>query len=199
MRAHAAAFLSDVEARPHSPEAGVAHRNGRNHALVRRRVCRAREHWNARWPFSNPARDDDLTFRFGQDTGVAAMLYLAFTSWPLGDIGRAVTSSRRRGTDRGPRPYRHPRIRENACGNVRTDARRRPARYAECGRTRPDSRVSTICRCGGRLRFFSRAGDAPKSGAPGGGLEDMRRGIELLREQNFLLFDGLLEDRACRS
>ena len=31
------------------------------------------------------------------------------------------------------------------------------------------------------------------SGAPGRGLEDMRRGVELLREQNVLLFDGLLK------
>ena len=38
-----------------------------------------------------PGRDDDLAFRFGQDAGVAAMLYLALTLWPLGDIGRAVS------------------------------------------------------------------------------------------------------------
>ena len=31
------------------------------------------------------------------------------------------------------------------------------------------------------------------SGAPADGLEDMRRGVELLREQNVLLFDGLLK------
>ena len=31
------------------------------------------------------------------------------------------------------------------------------------------------------------------SGALGGGLEDMRRGVELLREQNVLMFDGLLK------
>ena len=31
------------------------------------------------------------------------------------------------------------------------------------------------------------------SGAPGGGLEDMRRGAELLREQNVLIFDGLMK------
>ena len=31
------------------------------------------------------------------------------------------------------------------------------------------------------------------SGALGGGLEDMRRGVELLREQNVLFFDGLLK------
>ena len=30
-----------------------------------------------------------------------------------------------------------------------------------------------------------------QSGPVGGGLEDMRRGVELLREQNFLMFDGL--------
>jgi predicted ATPase len=32
-----------------------------------------------------------------------------------------------------------------------------------------------------------------QSGPAGGGLEDMRRGVELLREQNVLLFDGLLK------
>jgi predicted ATPase len=32
-----------------------------------------------------------------------------------------------------------------------------------------------------------------ESGAIGGGLEDMRRGAELLREQNVLFFDGLLK------
>ena len=32
-----------------------------------------------------------------------------------------------------------------------------------------------------------------QSGPAGGGLEDMRRGIELLREQNFLWLDGLLK------
>ena len=30
-------------------------------------------------------------------------------------------------------------------------------------------------------------------GAPADGLEDMRRGVELLREQNVLIFDGLLK------
>ena len=32
-----------------------------------------------------------------------------------------------------------------------------------------------------------------QSGPAGGGLEDMRRGIELLREQNVLTFDGLIK------
>jgi hypothetical protein len=33
-------------------------------------------------------------FRFGQDTGVAAMLYLALTLWPMGDIERAISLGR---------------------------------------------------------------------------------------------------------
>ena len=56
MRAHAAAFLSDVEARPDSPEAGVAHRAAGVDALVRRRISRgAGSSWNGRSPCSNPA------------------------------------------------------------------------------------------------------------------------------------------------
>ena len=46
------------------------------------------------------------------------------------------------------------------------------------------------------LRAFgvvSRGLGAVQSGATGGGLEDMRRGVELLREQNVLMFDGLLK------
>jgi hypothetical protein len=38
-----------------------------------------------------PGRDDDLAFRFGQDTGVAAMLFLAIASQPLGNVRRAIS------------------------------------------------------------------------------------------------------------
>ena len=38
MRAHAAAFLADIEEGPDSPEAGVAHRAAGHHALVRRGI-----------------------------------------------------------------------------------------------------------------------------------------------------------------
>ena len=55
MRAHAAAFLDDVEARPDSPEAGVAHRAagiiaGSPASIARRAII-----WNARSPCSSPA------------------------------------------------------------------------------------------------------------------------------------------------
>ena len=40
--------------------------------------------------FSNSERDRDLAFRFAQDTGVSAMIVLALTLWPLGEIKRAL-------------------------------------------------------------------------------------------------------------
>ena len=42
-------------------------------------------------------------------------------------------------------------------------------------------------------RAYATVLDGWASGAIGGGLEEMRRGVELLREQNVLLFDGLLK------
>ena len=85
MRAHAAAFLGDVEASPDSPEAGVAHRAAGINVLVRRRISRGAGHLERALALFQPGRDDDLAFRFGQDAGVAAMHYLALTLWPLGD------------------------------------------------------------------------------------------------------------------
>ena len=41
--------------------------------------------------------------------------------------------------------------------------------------------------------FLEGWGATAAGGAPGGGLADMRRGVELLREQNVLYFDGLLK------
>ncbi|HZZ21712.1 MAG TPA: hypothetical protein VFE60_03640, partial [Roseiarcus sp.] len=36
-------------------------------------------------------RDDDLAFRFGVEPGTAAMVYLTFASWPLGEVDRAIS------------------------------------------------------------------------------------------------------------
>ena len=91
MRAHAATFLSDVEARPDSPEAGIAHRvQGATHWFAGE-FLQARQHIERALALFQPGRDDDLAFRFGIDAGVGAMLYLALTLWPLGDIGRAIS------------------------------------------------------------------------------------------------------------
>ena len=91
MRAHAAAFLSDVEARPDSPEAGVAHRAAGITCWVAGEYREARDHLERALALFQPGRDDDLAFRFGQDAGVAAMVYLALTLWPLGEVDRAIS------------------------------------------------------------------------------------------------------------
>jgi hypothetical protein len=51
----------------------------------------AREDLERALALFKPGRDDDLAFRFGTDAGVTAMLSLARTLWPLGDIGRAIS------------------------------------------------------------------------------------------------------------
>ena len=91
MRAHAAAFLSDVEARPDSPEAGVAHRAAGITCWFAGEYREARDHFERALALFQPGRDDDLAFRFGHDSGVAAMAYLAIASWPLGEVDRAIS------------------------------------------------------------------------------------------------------------
>jgi tetratricopeptide (TPR) repeat protein len=94
MRAHAAVFLTDIEVRPDSAEAGVAHRVlGSTHWFAGE-YLEARDHLERALALFQPTRDDDLAFRFGQDAGVAAMLNLALTLWPLGHIERAVSLAR---------------------------------------------------------------------------------------------------------
>ena len=93
MRAHAAAFLSDVEATPDSPEAGVAHRAAGLTCWFAGEYAQARDHLERALALFRPGRDDDLAFRFGMDPGVAAMVYLAAASWPLGEVDRAFRSS----------------------------------------------------------------------------------------------------------
>ena len=113
MRAHAAAFLSDVEARPDSPEAGVAHRAAGITCWFAGEYREARDHLESALALFQPGRDDDLAFRFGRDPGVAAMAYLAVVSWPLGEIDRAISLvDRMQDADRGPHPYRHARVRK---------------------------------------------------------------------------------------
>ena len=91
MRAHAAAFLSDVEARPDSPEASVAHRAAGITCWFAGEYREARDHLERALALFQPGRDDDLAFRFGWDPGVAAMAYLAIASWPLGEVDRAIS------------------------------------------------------------------------------------------------------------
>ena len=55
MRAHAATFLNDIEARPNSPEAGVAHRAAGVTCWFAGEYAKRGITWNERSPCSNPA------------------------------------------------------------------------------------------------------------------------------------------------
>ena len=93
MRAHAATFLNDVTAKPDSPEAGVAHRTAGITCWFAGEYREARDHLERALALFQPGRDDDLTFRFGLDPGIATMVNLANASWPLGEVDRAISTS----------------------------------------------------------------------------------------------------------
>jgi prepilin-type processing-associated H-X9-DG protein len=193
MRDHAATFLGNVEARPHSPEAGVAHHTaGTTHWFAGEYVG-ACEHLERSRALFQPGRDDDLTFRFGQDRGITSMLYLAFTLWPLGDIRRAVDLV----ADAEARIASLAHIGTGAFGRMhaamfelmRGDVPRATRNADERARLTREHDLPVWRAFEVFLEGLARA----QSGPAGGGLEDMRRGIELLREQNFLWLDGLLK------
>jgi class 3 adenylate cyclase/tetratricopeptide (TPR) repeat protein len=193
MRAHAEAFLSDVEARPDSPEAGVAHRVcGVTHWFAGEYV-EARDHLERALALFQPVRDDDLAFRFGQDALVTTMLMLAFTLWPLGDVERAVSLAR--GAEARIAGLAH--VQTRAFGKMhaalfelmRGDLSRAAPYAVELARLAREQDLLMWRAFGVFLEGAARA----EGGAPGGGLEDMRRGVELLRDQNVPLFDGLLK------
>ena len=123
MRAHAAAFLSDLEGRPDSPEAGVAHRAAGLTCWFAGEYREARNYLEQALALFQPDRDDDLAFRFGLDPGVAAMVNLAFAFWPLGEVDRAISLIDRMQTRIGePHPCRHALVWKSARGSVRIDA-----------------------------------------------------------------------------
>ena len=192
MRKLSAACLSDVEARPNSTEAGVAHRVLGSLTGSRANIVEARDHLERALALFKPGRDDVSRFGSDMDAGVAAMAVLAFTLWPLGDVGRAVSlvgdaDARVTGLDHvGTCAFTrmHAAMFGLMLGDLRA-SRRTPFNS-------PASRASTICRCGERTARFSMAWRRLKRRARRG-LEDMRRGAELLREQNILVFDGLLK------
>ena len=193
MRAHAAAFLSDVEARPDSPEAGVAHRAAGITCWFAGEYREARDHFERALALFQPGRDDDLAFRFGLDPGVAAMAYLAIASWPLGEVDRAISLIDRMQTRMADLTH----VGTLAFGRMyaamfelmRGDHARAAPNAFELARLAREHDLPMFRAFGVFLEGWATAA----SGAVGGGLEDMRRGVELLREQNVLFFDGLLK------
>jgi tetratricopeptide (TPR) repeat protein len=193
MRAHAAAFLNDVAARPDSSEAGVAHRVAGTTCWFAGEYREAQDYLERALALFQPGRDDDLAFRFGADPGVVAMAYLTTALWPLGEVDRAVSLIDRMRT----RIVDLTHVGTLAVGRLhaalfelmRGDHARAAPNALELARLAREHELSLFRAYGVFLEGWVTAA----SGAFGNGLEEMRRGVELLREQNVLLFDGQLK------
>jgi class 3 adenylate cyclase/predicted ATPase len=204
MRTHAAALLNDCEARPNSPEAGVAHRASGITCWFAGEYRKARDHLERALAMFQPGRDDELAFRLGVDPGTAAMAYLAITSWPLGEVDRARSLIERMQTRMGDLTH----VGMLAYGNmhaalfemIRGDPARAAPNVFELVRLADEHNLSMFRAFGVFLQGWAEG----QSGSFDAGLEDMRRGVNLAGEQNALVFDGLFkialavaEARAC--
>jgi class 3 adenylate cyclase/predicted ATPase len=193
MRAHAVAFLNDIEVRPDSPEAGVAHRAlGITHHFAGEYV-EARRQLERALSLFEPGRDDDLAFRFGHDAGVGAMLFLAITLWPLGDVTRSIAFAES--------------ARERVSGLTHANTLALGAMHASMfelmrgdhARATPNAVALVRLAREYNLPFWRAFGVflegwvTAATGAVGSGLEDMRHGAALLREQRVQMFDGLVK------
>jgi predicted ATPase len=119
------------------------------------------------------------------------MVYLAFASWPLGEVDRAtllIDSMQTRITD-----LTHVGTLAFAAGYaaffqlMRGDRGRATPRAVELTRLVRMQELPMFRAFG----LFFEGWAAATSGTIGEGLDDMRRGVEQLRQQNVLLFDGL--------
>ena len=193
MQAYAAAFLSDLEARPNSPEASVAHRTAGITCWFAGDYRDARDRLERALALFQPGRDDDLAYRFGWDPGVAAMANLAAASWPLGEVDRAISLIDQMKT----RVAGLTHVSTLASGKLYTamfelmrgDHLRATPSAFEMVRLAREQELPLFRAFGVFLEGWASAA----SGASGSRLEDMRRGVEQLREQNVLFFDGLLK------
>jgi predicted ATPase len=89
LRAIAEIVLRDIEGKPPSPEAAIAHRLAGVTEWYFGNFELARSHLEQTLAMFDPQRDRDLTYRFGQDMGVSAMVFIALSLWPLGETERA--------------------------------------------------------------------------------------------------------------
>ena len=193
MRAHAAAFLSDIEARPDSPEAGVAHRAAGITRWFSGEYREARSHLQRALALFQPGRDDDLAFRFGPDPGVNAMAFLAITSWPLGEVDCANSLIDRMQTRIAGLEHvstiAFARMHAALFELMRSDPARAASNASELSRLAREHDLPMWRAFG----MFLDGWATGRSGEPGTGLDDMRRGVEQLREQNVVIWDGLLK------
>jgi predicted ATPase len=193
MRAHAAAFLNDIEASPDSPEAGVAYRAAGMNCWHAGEYAQARDHLERALALFQPGRDDDLAYRFGVDPGVGAMAYLAVALWPLGEVDRATSVIDRMRTRIADLTHvgtlAFGRMHAALFELTRGDPTRAAPNAFELARLAREQELTMFRAFGVFLQGWAPGG----SGEVERGLSDMRRGVELLREQNVLYFDGQLK------
>jgi predicted ATPase len=192
MRAYAEAFLNDVRSRPNSAEAGIAHRIcGVTHQFAGEYV-EARSSLERALALHQPDRDDDLVFDFGLDAGVTALACLAFALWPLGEVDRATslfeTAQRQMAAIAHAGTLAYGRWFLAVFDLMRRDLVRAARSASELARVAREHNLTMFQAFAVSLEACATA----SQGEPGG-LEEMRRGVELLHEQNVLFFDGLLK------
>ncbi len=187
MRAHAQTFLDNVAARPDAPEAAVAHRIAGITAWFAGGYREARDHFERALAVFQPGRDDDLAFRFGFDPGIGAMGYLALALWPLGEVDRAISLiDRMQGrmaeiTHVGTLAFAtlHTALFEL----MRDDPAGVEPNASELARLAREHKLAFHGAAAAFLNGWIKArNDAP------GGLGDMRRAFEQVREQKVLTF-----------
>jgi class 3 adenylate cyclase/predicted ATPase len=193
MRVHSAAFLEDVAARPDSVEASVAHRVAGSTHWFAGEYREAREHLERAVALFHPGRDDDVAFRFGQDAGVAATLFLAIVLWVLGDVARAVALAQQA----------HERIEHIPHVNTRAYGKLHMALFelirGEVSRAVPDAlELGQVARENDlplfrALAVFLEAWTKSQSVGSADAREEMSRAADVLRERNIRCFDGPLK------
>ena len=123
MRAHSADFLSDVQARPDLPEAGVAHRAAGADLLACRRVSRCADHerWRSPWKSTRPRRRPGVPFRTGPRrlrNSVSCACFVASRR----DRSRGVVHVADAGAYNVPHTWQHDRPRTHVRGSICIDA-----------------------------------------------------------------------------
>jgi class 3 adenylate cyclase/predicted ATPase len=193
MRKLASAVLRDCASRPKSGEASIAQRMSGLTEWFAGEFVAARAHVEQALEIFDPQRDGDLAVRLGQDVGVSAMAYSALTLWALGEVDLA----RLRAEDMAARTAQLGHAAPAAYGLLH--AALFELMRGDRARAAPNAfKLVRLARehdlpMWGAFGAFLDGWASAASTAIGSGLENMRRGAELLREQNALLYDGLLK------
>ncbi|MFB9270248.1 AAA family ATPase [Bradyrhizobium erythrophlei] len=193
LRAITEVILRDIEGKPLSPEAAVAHCLAGVTEWYLGNFELARAHMEQTLAVFDAQRDRDLAYRFGRDTGVRAMVFMALALWPLGETDHA----RRIGEKALARAVASGHMLTMVYGHFQYAllhvARRDAATTAPLAET-----VVRLAREHG-MPLYSAYGEFLQPwarwhlGDREGGLDAMRRGIAACHDMGNLLFTTLLE------